>query len=512
MKLTILSTSDVHGYIYPTDFTQANQNDAPYSLSRAASIIAQERQQATGPVITCDLGDFLQGSALATYLAKQHNPRLLQAYQPINYDFGLLGNHEFNYGQTFLQQALQYANYPILCANITDQHNHYIADSLPYKIMHFGQLSVAFIGVTTAYIPHWENPAHITNLKFQAIIPTLRRLIPFLRKQVDIIVVCYHGGFEKDIEDGSPLSNDLENEGYALLHEVKGIDALVTGHQHLIIAGHLCGVPVTQPGSRGAYVGKIVLDIQQHDNGTYYVNDSQATVIPTATATPDTAVLNTMTDAQQATEQWLDQPVGTLAHAATFTDAWQVRTQGCAYITLINQIQMAAMHTDIAATSLFNDRAHGFDTRVTMRDILMNYIYANTLVAETIIGSELRAALEKCASYFTVNDGQLQVNPDFDFSFNYDMYSGIDYIIDARQPIGQRIVKLRYHDHDVQPDEKLTIALNQYRGVGGGDYTMFNTDKIISANHDDMLTIIAKYLAEHPLLEIKNCHNFKVIY
>ena len=89
---------------------------------------------------------------------------------------------------------------------------------------------------TTAYIPHWENPAHITNLKFQAIIPTLRRLIPFLRKQVDIIVVCYHGGFEKDIEDGSPLSNDLENEGYALLHEVKGIDALVTGHQHLVIA------------------------------------------------------------------------------------------------------------------------------------------------------------------------------------------------------------------------------------------------------------------------------------
>ncbi len=468
MKLTILSTSDVHGYIYPTDFTQANQNDAPYGLSRTASIIAQERQQATGPVITCDLGDFLQGSALATYLAKQHNPRLLQAYQPINYDFGLLGNHEFNYGQTFLQQALQYANYPILCANITDQHNH--------------------------------------------IIPTLRRLIPFLRKQVDIIVVCYHGGFEKDIEDGSPLSNDLENEGYALLHEVKGIDALVTGHQHLVIAGHLCGVPVTQPGSRGAYVGKIVLDIQQHDNDTYYVNDSQATVIPTATATPDTAVLNTMTDAQQATEQWLDQLVGTLAHAATFTDAWQVRTQGCAYITLINQIQMAAMHTDIAATSLFNDHAHGFDTHVTMRDILMNYIYANTLVAETITGSELRAALEKCASYFTVNDGQLQVNPDFDFSFNYDMYSGIDYIIDARQPIGQRIVKLRYHDHDVQPDEKLTIALNQYRGVGGGDYTMFNTDKIISANHDDMLTIIAKYLTEHPLLEIKNCHNFKVIY
>lgn len=47
------------------------------------------------------------------------------------------------------------------------------------------------------------------------------------------MVVAYHGGFEKDLETGEPTEALTgENEGFQLLQEVAGMDALITGHQH----------------------------------------------------------------------------------------------------------------------------------------------------------------------------------------------------------------------------------------------------------------------------------------
>ncbi len=57
MELTILSTSDIHGYIFPTNYVKQGSH-LPFGLARVASTIKEERQKATGPVITIDDGDF----------------------------------------------------------------------------------------------------------------------------------------------------------------------------------------------------------------------------------------------------------------------------------------------------------------------------------------------------------------------------------------------------------------------------------------------------------------------
>lgn len=83
-------------------------------------------------------------------------------------------------------------------------------------------------------------------------------------KKADIVVVTYHGGFESDLETGEPTELLTgENEGYAIATKVPGIDALVTGHQHRVIATKVNGVPVIQPGYRGAYVGEICLQVEK---------------------------------------------------------------------------------------------------------------------------------------------------------------------------------------------------------------------------------------------------------
>ncbi len=56
MQLTILSTSDTHGFVLPTNYAERDQS-LPFGLTRAATVLAQHQNAAT---LTIDNGDWLQ--------------------------------------------------------------------------------------------------------------------------------------------------------------------------------------------------------------------------------------------------------------------------------------------------------------------------------------------------------------------------------------------------------------------------------------------------------------------
>ena len=58
--------------------------------------------------------------------------------------------------------------------------------------------------MTTQYIPHWEQPATVKDLTFKSVVETAAEYVPKLREEADLVVVAYHGGFEKDLETGEP--------------------------------------------------------------------------------------------------------------------------------------------------------------------------------------------------------------------------------------------------------------------------------------------------------------------
>ena len=73
MKIKLISTSDVHGYLAPTDYSRRD-NIAPFSLSRAATVIHQLSREDTADVwpIVIDNGDYVQGSPLTYFIARHH--------------------------------------------------------------------------------------------------------------------------------------------------------------------------------------------------------------------------------------------------------------------------------------------------------------------------------------------------------------------------------------------------------------------------------------------------------
>lgn len=123
MKLVILHSSDIHGFIMPTDYQNQNDYSAPFGLSRLKSAI-EEQKRKYGPenVIVTDAGDSLQGSPLAAYVHESKNNSALkkfaECYNQINYDARCLGNHDFNFGLDYLKQYLSYSKAPFVNSNI----------------------------------------------------------------------------------------------------------------------------------------------------------------------------------------------------------------------------------------------------------------------------------------------------------------------------------------------------------------------------------------------------------
>ncbi|MGO3731612.1 MAG: bifunctional metallophosphatase/5'-nucleotidase [Vagococcus sp.] len=512
MDITLLSTSDTHGYLYPTDFRQKHQS-LNYGLTKVKAQINKIKEHASGPVICIDNGDFIQGSPLSYYVAKMTDDySMADVMNEVGYDVGVLGNHEFNYGIDYLEETISKLNYPVVCANILKENGDYLT-GYPYIVLERQGIKVAILGLTTQYIPHWEQPETVNGLVFKSAFETAKQFVPKLKELADVVVVSYHGGFEKDLLTGEPTEVLTgENEGYDLLHHVEGIDVLLTGHQHRVIEFNEGNMPVTQPGDKGRYLGEVVVSYSANK-----IESKQAKLIAINGNAEDMNLKHSFLPLLNDVETWLDKELGRVQGSMSIHDPMTARVKGHPYVEFIQDVQKAATGATISGTALFDNDGKGFGETISMRDIVTNYIYPNTLAVVRVTGAELKEALERCASYFDISeDNRLVVSKEFldpkVEHYNYDMYSGIEYDFDISKCKGQRVTSLSLKGQPILPDETLDIVMNQYRAVGGGDYSMFGPDKIIKEVTVDMTELISDYLQKNPVIQAKQPTNFNVRY
>jgi 2',3'-cyclic-nucleotide 2'-phosphodiesterase / 3'-nucleotidase len=524
LQLVLLETSDLHGHILPVNY--ANNQPEEYGLAKIAALIRREREQ-NEYVILIDNGDLLQGTPLAYYHAKIDNKPIDPSVQLLNelgYDAAVIGNHEFNYGLPVLKKAIRESKFPWLSANLVERTRETQTEmpyfGKPYIIREFGHgLKVAVLGLTTPYIPNWENPAHIEGIGFLDAVGTARYWVEYLRKeeQADIVVVSYHGGFESSLSTGEPTEIPTgENQGHQLCMEVPGIDVLLTGHQHRMLSGiEVNGVIIVQPGSQGRALGKVRLEVIRTD-GRWRIIQKSSELLYTEGVEADPRVLDITREYEMKTQQWLDQPIGHVEGDMRIHDPMEARIKDTAAIEFINRVQMHYSGADISNTALFDNDSLGFGPEVTMRDVVSNYIYPNTLQVIRITGQDIRDALEQSAAYFeTYSGGEVRVSKEFSYPkpqhYNYDMWEGIDYLLDISRPAGERVVLLEKDGKPLDPTAEYDVAMNNYRAGGGGNYRMFQGKPIIKDFPTDVSELIASFILERRTIQASCDHNWKVI-
>jgi len=207
---------------------------------------------------------------------------------------------------------------------------------------------------------------------------------------------------------------------------------------------------------------------------------------------------------------WLDTPIGKLSHALWPEDKLAMALNGSGIADFFNRVQLWASGADISCTALGNE-VRGFDSRVSVRDVVASYIYSNTLVVLRITGSVLKLALEQCARYFAPDEaGNVSIAASFlrpkEAHYNYDYFSGVEYVYDLSKPEGERVVSLMRNGTPVRPEDEMTLVMCDYRATGAGDFDFFTECPRVREIQIEVRELILNYLFEHPMIEIPQVH------
>ncbi|WP_425342995.1 bifunctional metallophosphatase/5'-nucleotidase [Paenibacillus turicensis] len=531
----LLITSDIHGHIFPTDY--CGDEDLNLGLAKVATLIKQQR--ALNPdLLLIDNGDLIQGTPLSTYALKHTagtHPAIL-ALNELGYDAAVFGNHEFNYGLDTLQGIVQDSEFPWLAANIVWEDEgqtigrgaefseltgaSFLGKPYIVKTLDSG-VKVAILGITTHYIPNWERPEHIEGLQFKDALTQTKAWVAHIRAEVepDLLVVCYHGGFERDLSSGVETERLTgENQGVAMCTEIEGIDVLVTGHQHRYIASEVGGVTVIQPGCKGQALGEVNITFTKDEAGMWKITDKHAELkMIDENVRADEQIIALTKAVEDQTQVWLDQPIGQVNGDMTITSAFACRLKDHPFMEFVNKVQMEIAGVNVSNAALLNQDSIGFNANITLRDVLTNFMYPNTLTVLRLRGQDIKDALEQTANYFILNaEGQPEVNPSYiepkPTHYNYDMWEGITYELDIRKPLGGRVTVLQYQGHDLTMEQEIDVVMNSYRAGGGGDYDMYRNRLAVKEIMVDMSELIADYIVQRETIEATCDRNWRVVW
>lgn len=488
-ELKVYFTSDLHGYVYPTDYIEKNEKNIGL-----LNIINNFNKD--GNTLIIDGGDTIQGSPFTNYLSNsEFDIHPISTIMNVGgYDFITLGNHDFNYGKEYLKKYLDNLNAKCLCTNVIDKTNE--LPILPYKIktMENG-LKVGVMGFTTDFITRWERPENIENINIIDTFDSIKKYYDTVKEQCDVIIGVYHGGFEYDLESHKQLSTTKENIAYKICKEFD-FDILLTGHQHLPIANiTLHGTHIAQTPHNGSKFLELKLTID--DNGSININSSLENI----GLNPNKEMYDKFLLLENKVQQWLDTPVGVLDTELQPTTHLDMALNGSNLANFINQIQLESSDADIACTA-FANVIKGFGKNVTVRDILSTYPYPNTLVVLEVNREILKLALERAASYFENNNGNVTISERFlkpkVEHYNYDYFTNINYAFYLNKEVGNRVTSIKYKGEELSDNETLTLVMNNYRASGAGGYEFYENCKVVKEILIEMPEIIINYFKNNP--------------
>ena len=502
-QITILATSDLHGYIYPYNY--ANGKEAHYGLARLKTLIDQLKDENT---ILVDNGDTIEGSPFTFYHYSNHkdevNPFSL-AMKQFNYDFTNIGNHDFNYGEEALFRHLDTIGGICLTNNVLYKGKPIGPD---YCIKEILGKKLAFFGLCTHFVPTWEDANNIINFEFLDCFETAKTIVQKIKEEAhpDYIICVYHGGFEANPQTHEYMSKDTgENQAYRMISEIEGIDIMIAGHQHSTSFGTAMGCAYCQPASNGSFLACFKIDIE--------TDKITAELIKTEAAA-DEEIMKLCQKREDEVQLWLDTTLGHTDKDLKVHDELSCRLHKSQLATFINNVQFDIGHTDLSATAIFL-RAKGFQGDITMRNVVSTYFFPNTLFIKKITGKILKEYLEHNARFWTIKDDEIVIAPAYDFPtpqhHNYDMIDGVEYTIKVSNPIGSRIISLTRNNKQVKDDDEFTLILNNYRAAGGGGFDMLKDAPTIREIQKSAVDIIAEYIKKHHTIEFDDVSNITVI-
>jgi 2',3'-cyclic-nucleotide 2'-phosphodiesterase (5'-nucleotidase family) len=482
VDLVIATTTDVHGRLRAWDY-YANQVDAVRGLSRAATIVDSVRAANPGRVILLDAGDLLQGNPLAYVAARVSRDRtnpIIATMNAMQYDASAIGNHEYNYGVPYIDSAVRQAKFPFLSANAYRLDPEGVHAYRPWTIIERAGLKIGIVGATTPGVTLWDAENIKGRLRFGDIVAAVRQAVQETRAAgADIVLVTVHSGLnEPSSYDTLTTGVPSENVAARVASEVPGIDLVLYGHSHKENRRSTIGQTLLiQPKNWATSVGVVHLVVSR-SGGQWIVSEKRSDIVQSAGHAENAVVLAATDAIHRETVAYVTTPIGSTSERWSADSA---RFKDTPLIDFILETERKAAGSDLASTAAFSTDVVMGPGPITIAQVAQLYPYDNTLRAVRVSGKQLRDYLEFSSRYYRTPaspTAPLETDPHVP-GYNFDIVSGVDYVMDVSRAVGSRITRLDYKGVPVRDTDSFTMALNNYRQTGGGGYAMLSGAPVV---------------------------------
>ena len=256
-QLVILHTNDTHSTIFPVEQNIDDKEIAGRGgYLRRVNMLKEQRQQHPD-LLLFDSGDFSQGSGYYTLFKGEVEIGLMNQ---MGYDAVTIGNHEFDFGLDNLARIFRMANFPIVCSNYDCKGTVLEGLVKPYITLKRNGVKIGVFALSPA-LKGLVFDGNCQGITYLDPAETAQKYINFLRKQekCDIVICISHLGWKE-----SEYTDEM------LLKGIEGCDLVLGGHTHTYMkqleyapdkTGKL--IPVDQNGKHGAFIGKLLLNLEK---------------------------------------------------------------------------------------------------------------------------------------------------------------------------------------------------------------------------------------------------------
>ena len=552
-SINILAFNDFHGNLEPPkrfieaeDPTDTNKSvRIPVGgVSYFADAINKLRAQYPNNAVV-SAGDLISASPLTSSLFLDEPT--IETMNEIKIDFNAVGNHEFDRGTDELRRlqnggCQQYtttkpcqinkdfagAKFNFLAANVSLKADPKRTLFPAYKIKRYGNIPVAFIGLTLEATPTIVSAAGIKDVDFHDEAETVNSLIPELKKQgVEAIVVVVHEGVAPSTKFNAKTCAGLSGPLTGILDRLDtAVDVVVSGHTH---QSYICDYSTLNPqkpflltsaGQYGTAITNIKLELDGK-TGDVIKKDAQQVPIQSEAYTSGTTTVNltnlyekfNKTPSIEAILDKYRQAVTTISARIVGTTTTVINRNAAesgetALGNLIADAQQAAALTASNQGSDFTlmnpggvraDLQTNSNNQITFGDVFAVQPFGNSIVTLSLTGQQIRELLEQQWSGANANRPRI-LQPSKELSYAYKK--------DATAV--PRATQIMISGQALMDSKSYRVTVNSFIADGGDNFTVLTkgTNRVGGGQDIDALE---KYINQNSPVQAPETNRIKVI-
>ncbi|MCP4458841.1 MAG: bifunctional metallophosphatase/5'-nucleotidase [Cytophagales bacterium] len=302
--LTIFHVNDMHGQLD--------------SFAKIKHIVDAAKLETN--VLLVSGGDIFSGNPIVDQYSEKGYP-IIDIMNQTGFDISVIGNHEFDYGQTNLAARMEQADFEWVCANVNTESSD-LPQPEPYVTLDVGDVTITTLGLVETngkpddIIPA-THPWRVLNLTFQWFYDVVDQYSDLkAQESADVYLALTHLGRTSDL---------------TLANEYPYFDVIIGGHSNHLTTGDENGIPTLMAGKYLSHLGRLDLIIQNNE-----VVSHEATSIDLEAYTEEDATLAAAIQIYNDTPEF-DEVIG---YANTYHDK---NALGCFYTTaLVDYMQVDA--------------------------------------------------------------------------------------------------------------------------------------------------------------------------